>query len=80
MFVIVGSVVGILVGRVAHRRAQAAQARAEAETLARLSGTLLSEQDPVPALMSGLRTAFGCGSVSVLRREGDGWRVESSVG
>ena len=48
--------------------------QAEAETLAHLSGTLLSEQDPVPALMGGLRAAFGCASVSVLRREGDGWR------
>ena len=39
--------------------------QAEAETLAHLSGTLLSEQDPIPALMGGLRTAFGCASVSV---------------
>ena len=54
-FVIVGAVVGELVSRVARRRAQAAQAQAEAETLARLSGSLLSEQDPLPALMSGLR-------------------------
>src|SRR6185369_13595456 len=65
-FVIVGAVVGELVSRAARRRAQAAQAQAEAETLARLSGTLLSEQDPVPALMSGLRGAFGCASVTIL--------------
>jgi two-component system sensor histidine kinase KdpD len=79
-FVIVGAVVGELVSRVAKRRAQATQAQAEAETLARLSGTLLSEQDPLPALMSGLRTAFACTSIAVLRREGDAWRVESSAG
>jgi two-component system sensor histidine kinase KdpD len=79
-FVIVGAVVGELVSRVARRRMQAAQAQAEAETLARLSGTLLSEQDPLPALMSGLRTAFACSSVSVLRRDGETWRVESSAG
>jgi two-component system sensor histidine kinase KdpD len=79
-FVIVGAVVGELVSRVARRRAQATQAQAEAETLARLSGTLLSEHDPLPALMSGLRTAFACTSVAVLRREGDAWRVESSAG
>ena len=54
--------------------------QADAETLAHLSGTLLSEQDPVPALMSGLRSAFGCTSVSVLRREDSEWRVESSAG
>jgi two-component system, OmpR family, sensor histidine kinase KdpD len=80
VFVIVGAVVGELVSRVARRRAQAAQAQAEAETLARLSGSLLSEQDPLPALMSGLRGAFACSSVSVLRRDGTGWRVESSAG
>jgi two-component system sensor histidine kinase KdpD len=80
VFVVVGSVVGELVSRVARRREQAAQAQAEAETLARLSGTLLSEHDPVPALMQGLRSAFGCTSVAVMRREGVEWRVESSAG
>jgi two-component system sensor histidine kinase KdpD len=80
VFVIVGGVVGVLVSRAARRRAEAAQAQAEAETLARLSGTLLSEQDPVPALMAGLRDAFACSAVAVLRRDGDGWRVESSAG
>ncbi len=80
VFVIVGAVVGDLVSRVARRRVQAAQAQAEAETLARLSGTLLSEQDPLPALMVGLRSAFGCASVAVLRRDGDEWHIESSAG
>jgi two-component system, OmpR family, sensor histidine kinase KdpD len=80
VFVIVAAVVGELVSRVARRRVQAARNQAEAETLARLSGTLLSERDPVPALMVGLRDAFDCGSVSILRRDGDAWRVESSAG
>jgi two-component system sensor histidine kinase KdpD len=79
-FVIVGAVLGVSVSSAARRRAQAVQAQAEAETLARLSGSLLSEQDPVPALMSGMRSAFACTSVAVLRHEGDGWRVESSAG
>ena len=80
VFVVVAVVVGELVSRVARRRAQASRAQADAETLAALSGTLLSDHDPVPALMAGLRDAFGCGSVSVLRRSGDGWRVEASAG
>ena len=80
VFVVVAVVVGELVSRVARRRAQASRAQADAETLAALSGTLLSDQDPVPALMAGLRDAFGCGSVAVLRRSGDGWRVEASAG
>jgi two-component system, OmpR family, sensor histidine kinase KdpD len=80
VFVVVAVVVGELVSRVARRRAQASRAQADAETLAALSGTLLSDHDPVPALMAGLRDAFGCESVSVLRRSGDGWRVEASAG
>jgi two-component system sensor histidine kinase KdpD len=80
VFVVVAVVVGELVSRVARRRAQASRAQADAETLAALSGTLLSDHDPVPALMAGLRDAFGRGSVSVLRRSGDGWRVEASAG
>ena len=80
VFVVVAAVVGDLVSRVARRRVQAARNQAEAETLARLSGTLLSERDPVPALMTGLRDAFGCDSVAVFRRDGDGWRIESSAG
>jgi two-component system, OmpR family, sensor histidine kinase KdpD len=80
VFVVVAVVVGELVSRVARRRAQASRAQADAETLAALSGTLLSDHDPVPALMAGLRDAFGGGSVSVLRRSGDGWRVEASAG
>ena len=80
VFVVVAAVVGQLVSQAARRRAQAVEMQADAETLAHLSGTLLSEQDPVPALMSGLRTAFGCASVSVLRNEQGVWRVESSAG
>ena len=80
VFVVVAAVVGQLVSQAARRRAQGVEMQADAETLAHLSGTLLSEQDPVPALMSGLRSAFGCASVSVLRREHGVWRVESSAG
>jgi len=79
-FVVVAAVVGQMVSRAARRRAQGVEMQADAETLAHLSGTLLSEQDPVPALMSGLRAAFGCDSVSILRDEAGGWRVESSAG
>ena len=80
VFVIVGAVVAHFVSRAARRRTEANQARAEAETLAYLSGTLLSEQDPLPGLMSGLQRAFECSSVAVLRRADGGWRVENSAG
>ena len=65
---------------IARRQAEAAQAKAEAETLAQLGATLISEQDPLPGLMTGLRSAFGCISTAVLRKTGDRWIVESSAG
>jgi two-component system, OmpR family, sensor histidine kinase KdpD len=80
VFVVVAAVVGQLVSQAARRRAQGVEMQADAETLAHLSGTLLSEQDPVPALMAGLRAAFGCASVAVLRDDMGSWRVESSAG
>jgi two-component system, OmpR family, sensor histidine kinase KdpD len=80
VFVVMGAIVGTLVSRVARRQAEAAQAKADAETLAQLGATLISEQDPLPGLMAGLRSAFGCVSTSVLRRDNGDWSVESSAG
>jgi len=80
VFVLMGAVVGQLVSRIARRQAEAARATADAETLAQLGATLISEQDPLPGLMTGLRSAFGCISTAVLHRAGDGWVVESSAG
>jgi two-component system, OmpR family, sensor histidine kinase KdpD len=80
VFIVAAAAVGQLVSRSARRRAEAMRARTEAETLARLSGTLLSEQDPLTALTDNLCDAFDCDSVAVLRREGDRWIVEASAG
>jgi two-component system sensor histidine kinase KdpD len=80
VFVIVAAVVGQLVSRSGGGRAEATRSRAEAETLARLSGTLLSERDPLSALTSNLCEAFHCESVAVLRRADDTWIVEASAG
>ncbi len=80
VFVFMGALVGQLVSRISRRQAEAAQAKADAETLAQLSATLISEQDPLPGLMTGLRSAFGCVSTAVLRNTGDAWVVESSAG
>ncbi|HXY93910.1 MAG TPA: DUF4118 domain-containing protein [Acidimicrobiia bacterium] len=80
VFVVMGAVVGTLVGSVARRQAEAAQARAEAETLAQLGATLVSERDPLPGLMAGLRSAFGCAAISVLRKSDGHWLVESCAG
>jgi two-component system sensor histidine kinase KdpD len=80
VFVVIGAVVGILVSRMARRKAEALRAQSHAETLAQLGATLMSEHDPLPGLMAGLRGAFGCVSAAVLRDTGDGWAVESCAG
>jgi two-component system sensor histidine kinase KdpD len=79
-FLVVAVVVSLLVTVAARRTAEAAHAKAEAETLARLSGSVIGADDPLGVLMVRVRDAFGVSAAAVLRREGDGWRVESSAG
>jgi two-component system sensor histidine kinase KdpD len=80
VFLVVAGVVSSFVYAAGRRSAEAARARAEAETLARLGGQLMVEEDPLPVLMSTLRTAFGLKAIAVLEHSGDGWLVETSTG
>ena len=80
VFLVVAGVVSGLVNIAARRTADAARARAEAETLALLGGQLMAEDDPLPLLMTTLRTTFGLSMIAMLQRRGDGWVVETSVG
>jgi two-component system, OmpR family, sensor histidine kinase KdpD len=80
VFLLVAGVVSGFVQFAARRTAEASRARAEAETLARLGGQLMVEEDPLPLLISTLRTAFGLSAIAVLQRSGDGWVVETSTG
>jgi two-component system sensor histidine kinase KdpD len=80
VFLLVAGVVSAFVHVAGRRSAEAARARAEAETLARLGGQLMVEEDPLPQLISTLRTAFGLAGIAVLQRSGDGWIVETSTG
>ncbi len=80
IFLAVGVTVSVLVDLAARRSAEAVRARAEAETLAALGGTLAAERDPLPTLVAQLRTAFDADSVAVLRRDGDAWTVEAAAG
>ena len=59
----------------ARRSASGARAQAEAEAFARLAGS-----SPVPALLESLRRIFGFDAISLLHREGDGWRTEAAAG
>jgi two-component system sensor histidine kinase KdpD len=80
VFLLVAGVVSGYVHFAARRSAEAARARAEAETLARLGGQLMTEEDPLPVLINTLRTTFGLSAMAVLQRSGEGWIVETSVG
>jgi two-component system sensor histidine kinase KdpD len=81
VFLVVAGVVSWLVAVASRRTADAARARAEAETLAALGGTLVSSEDPLPQLAAQLRAAFVADAVAVLREAGDGsWIVEAAAG
>ena len=79
-FLLVAGLVSALVNAAARRSAEATRARAEAETLARLGAQLMTEEDPLPLLISTLRTIFGLSAMAVVQRSGDAWVVESSTG
>jgi two-component system sensor histidine kinase KdpD len=81
VFLVVGVVISVLVSQAARRRAAAARAAAEAEALARVSGALAGDADPLGTILDRLRTTFALDGVAVLS-PGDegGWRVDASAG
>jgi two-component system sensor histidine kinase KdpD len=79
VFLAVAGVTSALVDLAARRTAEAARARAEAEALARLGGSLLHD-DPLPELVQQLRATFALDAVAVLRRDRQGWRAEAVAG
>ncbi|HEV2310514.1 MAG TPA: ATP-binding protein [Acidimicrobiia bacterium] len=80
VLVVLGVTVSALVTVSARRSAEAAHAKAEARTMARLSGSVIGAADPLGVLIGRLRDTFGIEAAAVLRREGDGWRLETSAG
>jgi len=81
VFLVVAAVVSWLVSIANRRTADAARARAEAETLAALGGTLATNEDPLPQLVAQLRAAFAADAVALLRENPDGsWAVEAAAG
>ena len=80
VFFTVAIIVGQLVSVVVRRSADALRARAEAEALARVAGGLVGEPNSLDGLLAHLRSTFGLDAAAVLRREADGWRVDSSSG
>jgi two-component system sensor histidine kinase KdpD len=92
VFVIVGAAVSAAVESAARRSRQAAQARAEAETLSTIAGGVLRGERPLSALLEQMREAFNLSGVSLLERRLDAlpspdqqrdpsaWQIAASVG
>jgi two-component system sensor histidine kinase KdpD len=92
VFLAVATAVSVTVDRAARRTREAASARAEAETLSTLAGSVLRGSRPLPALLDQLREAFGFSAVTVLERRPDApaghphrhdperWRIAAAVG
>ena len=79
-FVAIAIVVSLLVNRVAQRSREADRARAEAEALARTTGSIVGSADPLPALVEQLRDLFEMTTVMVLDRCPDGWTIAHLAG
>jgi two-component system sensor histidine kinase KdpD len=92
VFLAVGTAVSLTVDRAARRTREAAAARAEAETLSTLAGSVLRGARPLPALLDQLRETLGFASVTLLERVPEAppgpeifhdraaWRIAAAVG
>jgi two-component system sensor histidine kinase KdpD len=92
VFLTVAVAVSITVDMAARRTREAASARAEAETLSTLAGSVLRGARPLPALLDQLRETLGFTGVTLLERrpgtrphpelqnDADAWRVAAAVG
>jgi two-component system sensor histidine kinase KdpD len=79
IFVIEGTVIGLIVERSTRRLHDAQTARADAETVAALAGSVVGETEPLPRLVAQLRTAFGAVATGLLVKDRDGWAVEAEA-
>jgi two-component system sensor histidine kinase KdpD len=81
VFVFVGISVSVVVDLAASRTREAAQAGAEAQTLATVAGGVLRGERPLIALLQRLRETFQLKSVTLLEKGSDGsWSIAEHVG
>jgi two-component system sensor histidine kinase KdpD len=78
-FVLTAALVSYFVDLAARRSTAVTRARAEAEAMARVAGSV-AEEDVLPRLVDQLRTTFGVRAAAVLRRDGSGWVAEAASG
>jgi two-component system, OmpR family, sensor histidine kinase KdpD len=79
VFLGVALVVSWFVDAAARRATEAARARANAANLARLAAAM-GENDPVPALLAHVRSAFGLTGAAVLRQHDRKWEIDAADG
>jgi len=79
VFVVVAGVVSAFVDAAARQARDAARARADAETLARLAANV-QQDDPLADLVVFVRSSFGLEGASVLARSDGAWQAEASAG
>ncbi|MGH9067992.1 MAG: ATP-binding protein [Acidimicrobiales bacterium] len=79
-YVVVASVVSALVALVARRAADAHRARAEAEALAGMAGSLLRGDGDLSDLMGSLAATFSAEGVALVHLKPGGWDVEAAAG
>jgi len=94
VFVVVAALVSSVVGLAARRTREAARAKAEAETLGTLAGSILRGETALRAVLERVRETFGLTSVTLLERNpastsngphaprgpGDEWSVVAVAG
>ena len=68
VFMVVAALVSSVVDLAARRTREAARAKAEAETLGTLAGSVLRGETALPAILERVREAFGLNSVTLLER------------
>jgi two-component system sensor histidine kinase KdpD len=79
-FLLTTGVVSYLVDLSARRRAELLRARAEAEAMARMAGSL-TDEELLPQLVDQLRSTFGVPCAAVFRRGENGtWELEAAAG
>jgi two-component system, OmpR family, sensor histidine kinase KdpD len=80
VFLGVALAVSRFVDAASRRAAEAARARSEARTLASLAATM-GEEDPLPTLLTHLRSVLGLDAAALVRVDADGgWHVEAAAG
>ncbi len=79
VYALAAAIVCVLVDRVGRLRLALRRAQLESEAMAALAGSL-AEEGALPHLVAHLRTTFAMRGASLLRRLGDGWRVEVASG